>query len=310
MSETSGVFPSRPSAAPLIMTKRSASPSLADLDLLAPDRKPDWRYRRVLAWIGSGRMRRNAGHDHYVRLMREWLVRRHLAGSEGARRRLEADFAGPAGAMWIHEKADPMSRLRVECRILAGESDAEIGAKEGVPPESVLWYEKLFFHVRDRIEASDWIVHQVLEAQSGGFFPTDEQALKAFAYFLGPAVLDALLTGFLAQERRTRPGEPRWTFREEITDAISLKAAMAVARLDPRHAGKLSLLKNYFRMQRDEQRRSEKKGRTENHAALIEGVEVFLKDMEERNGNSSRERPAGEPTGTGPAAAGWPGTVA
>ena len=73
-------------------------------------------------------------------------------------------------------------------------NDVEISLATGIPPAAVAWYVKLFFDIRDRLTARDYIIIQVL----GTRFVRRELTLndkdvllKFFRFFGGPLVIDA-----------------------------------------------------------------------------------------------------------------------
>ena len=95
-------------------------------------------------------------------------------------------------------------------RILAGESDAEIGRKLGILAETVDWYEGLFFCVRDRLGCSSWIRKTIRDM--GGEMPlygkdtlTEQQrhtAYRLFGYYGGPCILDATVHSLSPRPRK------------------------------------------------------------------------------------------------------------
>jgi len=290
--------------------------SLSDLDRFDLDQKPAWRYERVLASIGPVRPPRHLTHgDRYVRRMREWLLRLRGAGDAAARERLAVDFAGPAGAMKIHNEADAILRLRVEAGILARESDAAIAEKEVITPESVDWYEKVYFNVRDRIDASDWIVRQVLERQPGGAYPTDEHALKAFAYFCGRAAFEYLLSGFHSKSHPADPAELGSTLDEAISNRTMINAAMAVSRFDLRPPDHLRVLRNSLRALKDARKREKNEtDGTEGQPDLLRNLYDTLQGIPGiQELNWPPEGPEGGAAGcagSDPTIGPWPGPVA
>ena len=54
-------------------------------------------------------------------------------------------------AQRFHETASAEDLQTVQLRLLARESDAEIGRRVGQPPEIIHFYEKFFYNCRDRL---------------------------------------------------------------------------------------------------------------------------------------------------------------
>src|SRR5712692_7415760 len=73
--------------------------------------------------------------------------------------RVNVSFPALATALRLR---DDDGRCEVEARILAGQTDDEIAQRCSLWPEVVCWYERAFFHIRDRLTAGDWIMTQVI----------------------------------------------------------------------------------------------------------------------------------------------------
>jgi hypothetical protein len=114
------------------------------------------------------------------------------------------------------EKDGP-SLWELKARILAGQTDEEIGALCALAPETVHWFEALHFCVRDRLQARDWIAKVIGPGLLCGF--TREEMTKiwmALAYHGGPLVLDlvmALTSPDLAYKKRRTKKYPASTLR-------------------------------------------------------------------------------------------------
>ena len=66
----------------------------------------------------------------------------------------------------LHQDNDASDiRFVVEARILARQDDATIAGKIGTLAETIAWYERLFFCVRDRLNVSDFIHRHNLASQ-------------------------------------------------------------------------------------------------------------------------------------------------
>lgn len=157
-----------------------------ELHELDPTRRPDWRFQRALKLAAHKRPRRYAARDDDdVRTMTLLLLRlRH--GNESRREELAAELAGPVQALAIFEGSDLDFRVRLECEILAGQSDDEIAELLGISTVCVTAYERSFFDVRSRLECRDWICSCAINGMGS---PTVQREIKALAYHSGPAVL-------------------------------------------------------------------------------------------------------------------------
>lgn len=94
-------------------------------------------------------------------------------------------------------RAHPL-RYEIEARILARESAESIAAKAQLSPETVRWYEKVFFNVVDRIDNKMYIFHQVIGDKIQRSLNDSDYATlwKLYAYVRGSAMLDFLITTF------------------------------------------------------------------------------------------------------------------
>jgi hypothetical protein len=122
---------------------------------------------------------------------------------------------------------EPTAVLLMEARLLAKCTFEEIADACDTIPDTVEWYEALFFNVRDKLDARDWITTRVLvPAMSRNFglldhphhahsddddddspisSPWDDRviarpfldaSLKMFAYFGGPLLCEFMIHGF------------------------------------------------------------------------------------------------------------------
>ncbi len=194
---------------------------------LSPFRRPDWRLERVLQMVdrpGDGSPGRSTKKDDkYVKGLRQFILRyRHY--DETARNQLAYENPGLFWAWQIHERRSDGDGQRkadlIEARILARQDDFSIAEELCTIPETMEWYEALFFNVRDRLHGHDWIIDHVLmpayersrthrdnddvvdDAGEPGYVrrplsePFFDATLKFFAYFGGHVLLEYVITGF------------------------------------------------------------------------------------------------------------------
>lgn len=137
-------------------------------------------------------------------------------------------------------------RWEIEARLLARQSDHDIGIRCGVPPEVIESYERLFFAVRDRLGAQDFIMLYAVGLRFGD--KVTEQDLGVLwrhtGYTGGPSVLDAMIpalreiqrhgTGILRTAHLTEDDPIRLATKIDLAvqlfpsglDSIELLAAM------------------------------------------------------------------------------------
>src|SRR5262249_21936789 len=90
---------------------------------------------------------------------------------------------------------DGPQRWEVQARILSRQTDDEIAAHSGLTPDTVRCFETLFFRVRDRLDAADWIAARVVGAGLWRGFAREElgRVWMAFGFWTGPRVLDVVI---------------------------------------------------------------------------------------------------------------------
>lgn len=187
-----------------------------------PFRGPRWRLDRALELVDRvDRPGRTGRHDDsFVRGLRRFLLQYRASEDAAARTRLAAEGPGLYWAWDLYQRkaagdaAGANKATLLEARLLAAQDDAEIAAEAGTLPETVRWYHALFFDVRPRLAAHDWVVTEVLvpafeavRVKGKDKFGNDrlnhpvaspyfDSTLKWFAYFGGPRLLDYVMTGF------------------------------------------------------------------------------------------------------------------
>lgn len=190
-----------------------------------PFRQPDWRHTRVMQMVDNkpAPLRSSRRDDQWVVGFKNFLMR-YRSYNEPDREQLACELPDIHLAKMIYDRKDSQRESRkaelIEARILAGQSNDAIAHELCGRPQIIEWYEKIFFNVRERLHAHDWIVDQVLmpaylkthpldpapkqgkkrvEPQPGWFDvsePFFDCTVKFFAYFGGPFLLDHVITGF------------------------------------------------------------------------------------------------------------------
>jgi hypothetical protein len=156
-------------------------------------RTPDWRWRRAEWHL-------RYGHNYSARRDDEATGR--ALGYQRAIARCRNGVPS-AGVVRRYPAVTSAHNLRVnggttttalEARLLSGQTTETVSRLSGVPAETILEYEALFFDCRGHLNASDWIVyHALAPVRIGGISAQAEAALKSFAFFGGPHVLEAVL---------------------------------------------------------------------------------------------------------------------
>jgi hypothetical protein len=168
-------------------------------------REVDWRWRLAILARSVQLPVLKELEDPWVKRVRTF----HEHCEAGDISPSDPEAAALDGAIWgacrIWNNRDPVVRAEVEARILAGETDEIVARRVGYPVDAVAAFERLFFNVRERIEATSYIMIFVIgPAVHLGLSPDDYPAIwKLLGYHLGPVALDLLM--FTLPGPRSRP---------------------------------------------------------------------------------------------------------
>lgn len=233
-----------------------------DLRLADPFLKPNWRQQRVLRMLQAVPPERCKRYDdEWIKGYKKYL---HLwRASESNRTDLMQEYPGIYFAHLIYEGQvrDHDMNLIIEARLLSGASYEEIADTCKTIPETIEWYEKLFFNVQSFLTHHDWILREVLIPAADRFAlvpdsepesddnhyelgnntslvsktvrvapvpianPHFDMSLKFFSYYGGPLVCDLMLSGFRPDRRVNSYDEIPDFFNEQFAVQIKRRSA-------------------------------------------------------------------------------------
>ncbi len=159
---------------------------------------------------------------------------RSLDATKG-KRRCSGDqerWAAIAVAHQLAQRNDPL-QWEVEARLLAGQSDDEIGQRCGLPTDVVQQFERLFFNVRESLHAWIYIMkHAIGFGHLVGLGDHELNRLwRASAYFGGVLILDTLVDTFRAVWDPAEPATISVYFRDDSPASLNLLASIAVTAI-------------------------------------------------------------------------------
>jgi hypothetical protein len=200
-----------------------------DFEEFNPLRQPDGRWRRAVEIVQRRLLLLTHTEDADVVRAIDYLRKVDSAKSPDCTLPSSA-FADVHAARHIAEQGGLTKDLR-EAHILARRNDDTIAALLHIPARVVEIYEALYFHVRDRLECSDWIASNIIgPGLHRGFAPDESAQLwKAFAYFEGPLVLDRLLDVALDRPLTTSLQVPEGQDPDRYEERIRLSVRLAIA---------------------------------------------------------------------------------
>jgi hypothetical protein len=281
-----------------------------------PKRRPDWRFERVLNLIDRfPRPGRGTRHDDdYTKQARKFvLAYRNSGGGDDRRWRLEHENPGLFMAYMIYIDTEAQHELpfSIECRVLAGQTPEEIARECHTITDTILWYERLFFDVRDKLDALDYIQIHVLAPefrkarerfradQAGSKFTKEalaesfwDAAIKLFSYHGGRYAVDYFLSGFLRGVKPNSQEEvANWT-DEAITLYARRRMAFMGVGVGLNQYNSMEYAQLYTRLL-ELQRAAAKDSGAE--TTYEKNLEVLLKDIAWSVGTEGAELVAGTP---------------
>ena len=235
-------------------------------------RRPYWRWERVLSLTDAIPPKRSCrSDDMYVRAARNFLLRYRAnlpEHSSDARSALYEEIPGLYYAYEIFEKTEeePEPAMFIQARLLAGQDYGEIAAIVDTLPETVEWYCKLFFDVKDHLHKRDWITkHALLPAMIRNYGPSSvnyagnprrtpvvrdpawvtaasnpntvvqpflDATLKFFAYFGGKHLVDFMTTGFRSGKPLNSPDDLETWLSSQSHLSVRRRSAQAALVFD------------------------------------------------------------------------------
>lgn len=260
-------------------------------------RRPDWRWERVLRMVDRhptpGRASRR--DDDFVRRARTFVLRWRSRNTEEEREELFWEEPGLYYAYELFERqtAQPEGALFLQARLLARQTFEQIAELLSTVPDTVRWYEALFFNVADRLQNRDWITKHVLlpallrqttlTGQSNSPFmdsvaarPFLDGSLKLFAYFGGPHVADVMITGFQSgKPPASADGLAEW-FDGHWSMTVRRRSTQAALQFEINKFNVTELLTVHARLielDRSEQNREQQRTAAEKHIqAMIDQI--------------------------------------
>jgi hypothetical protein len=212
-----------------------------DPQAINPFRSPQWRLERAvrLADHRPRPLRPRRTDDHFVRAYRRFLIAMTEANGD-AEAEHEVFLSQPQAflAHAIHFHPDREWHALFQARILAREEDDQIAQRFHTSPEVIHFYEKVFYNVRDRMGALDWITKIILgtlsarDANKNDSLTADQRFMlyRLYGYLGGSHVLDMLLAGLNPHQRAHTRDECQNWFETAMADALRIRGAM-IARV-------------------------------------------------------------------------------
>lgn len=289
----------------------------AEYQKINPFRTPTWRFDRVLRLLeGHQTPRRCTPRDDAdVRAMRRFVLRWNNRNEEEREKLLwENPGLYCAYELYANFLDDPMPALMVQARLLARQSHLEVGKNLGLLPDTVRWYESMFFNVLDRIDQRDWIVSRVLMPSVlrsvGGYrrggapeddnpmvlplspgevrpiaMPFFDASIKIFAYFGGPLLVDHVLHGFKSGHQLASREDADGWYDAQWNSTLRRRSAQAAMQFQINRYNVMELFNIHTRiMELEQSDESQEHKRT----SLEKHIRTMLDDLPLLSGDMAR----------------------
>jgi hypothetical protein len=160
-----------------------------------PYRPPDWRWQRAVYLVDHDKPYADNGDVWLDEAVRFYSALRSTGQDTNPQTELASQLPAMFAAYTLHGETS-LRRWEVEARLLTDASFTAIAGKGDTSPEVIAAFHEVFFHVRDRLVASSYIVNRVIRVQLVLEDNDADRLLKLYGYFAGPHLLDALLDYF------------------------------------------------------------------------------------------------------------------
>jgi len=156
-----------------------------------PLRALDWRFRLAEQLIASDRQVQVKQTEAELKAA---VTLTQLLAAENSDSRLPFPEDSALEAHGIFQIGGPRS-WEMQAWLLTGAEDDEIADRMHIPPATIAAYENLFFNVRDRLSARDWIAHTAIRMfRSQVWTPEICGAVwRRYAYYWGRQGLELVL---------------------------------------------------------------------------------------------------------------------
>lgn len=212
----------------------------------SPYRPVNWRYNRITELMSA------TGRDRFpiggvddtetvsgYRFIKQWDRIAEQSDPEYVQDRLAELFPDNPPLYYAYEiflrPDDDHCKLSLEARILAKQTNEQIATALCIyDPETINWYERLFFNVRDRLNSVDYISKQVIGSVLGrGNIEGSEInsiSAKFFGYFGGETILEFMLHGIDRAISPPRSGENIQEYADAFVNSTIRGRSMMVSQ--------------------------------------------------------------------------------
>jgi len=196
---------------------------------------------------------RGTTDDAFTKTVRRYLSIKGKCKEDLDFMELETKFPGIFWAEQIYSNQAHDTRWAVEARLLANEKAEAIAEKVSTTPETILWYERVFFNVAPHLRKPDYIACVVMgRSIHAGLHERDYDLLwKMFGYAYGPIFLDTIIMPFVGPAHVTSPDQVEAAWEDLYVATLAKKAAVSAMTV-PTAYNQCTIMQLYNDMKRIE----------------------------------------------------------
>lgn len=202
-------------------------------------------------WLrNSGKYARKSREDTETLVVKRYIAAKAACQNEMQLERLMYKMPGLFHAEQFHDREDLDIRWEVEARLLAREPFESIAKKIGTDVEVVMWYERVFFNVLEKIDNQSYI-GQVAMGRSihRGLFERDYDLLwKMLGYACGPLMVDSLVRRLGPLPQRVDSEDQIDPMKKTLTGSVMAEKALVAAMTIPVSYNQNVILEHYTKM--------------------------------------------------------------
>lgn len=283
-----------------------------NIHLADPDLRTDWRHNRVLQMLSTNPPGRcNRYDDKWIQQYKTFMLL-HRKNDE-SRTRLLYEMPGLYYAYKLFDAINRDTALIVESRLLAGMTYAQIADLIKTIPETIEWYERLYFNVTEFLANRDWILTKVLlpavdryhdtlyeDKEDDDVFdkinkkmavkrivkPHLDMTLKYFSYFGGPHVCDMMISGFTEVKHVTSVEDVPDFIHKNFVNTIARRSLQAASQFEINQYNVLELFSLHGKII---EVMKEDKSKSEKLNSIEKQFQSFLTDIPWATGMKAQE---------------------
>jgi hypothetical protein len=234
------------------MTKRE---KLSALRMFDPSLGVDWRWQDARRTVDEGRKATRKRDPDWLVEVVAYLRAMQRCKDDRGRARVAARYSEIDQARRFAE-AGGQALWEVQARLLAGQSDDEIATLCGLSPGAVNRFESLFYAVRERIEAHDWVLTRAIRPGMRYLSTPPDLATtwRQFGYYAGPLVLDVVIAVSMDRPLPVWTKDMKGADQPGFEEQLRLKCRLAIgAHMLPTDVDPMALFRLQTALMRERQ---------------------------------------------------------